>query len=452
MKGFIVAALVLLLILSSTAYGQWEALSFDFTGGGARAAGMGKAYLALSDDVNGLSWNPAGVYVVEKPVLGVSWSSLSPKGATNVLSPSHYRHFEHSGSIDEVTDFSFAAPVRIKGHQFVGSFSYTRSFDAFEDRESFFAGYIFVPDVGDTAYVEETSRNQLSGGANTVNFGFGTRFYGNLSFGVSANIYSGSILREIQTYVYLPDLFIEDWRQSADVEQFISTLDTNKISGVNFTLGLKYAGEKISSGLIVKTPFELKMDFDILIYNILMINDLVEDDGTDTIYFMDNVTKYDMPWTVGLGLAYHASENFVVAADAELRAFKGGKIYVREDVTINPGGDNIETWIELDPRWDNVFTLRLGSEYLWQTGIGTVPLRGGMGLCQMPDQNAWLAEDLSVERSTATCYHFSLGTGLHWEQIRFDASYLVSTIDRVWGTLDYTNRNHHLNLSFTGVF
>src|SRR3989304_126361 len=52
---------------------------FDMTGGGARAQGMGKAFLAVSDDVSALSWNPAGLYGQEKPMLGFSYGAFAPK-------------------------------------------------------------------------------------------------------------------------------------------------------------------------------------------------------------------------------------------------------------------------------------------------------------------------------------------------------------------------------------
>ena len=66
-------------LISTTAFG-YELYNFDFVGGGAKAQGMGNANLGLSDGVNGASWNPAGIYLDEKIVLGVSYQSLMPKG------------------------------------------------------------------------------------------------------------------------------------------------------------------------------------------------------------------------------------------------------------------------------------------------------------------------------------------------------------------------------------
>jgi len=444
--------LVLLLVLASTAYGQYEILSFDFTGGGARAAGMGKAYLAVSDNVNGLSWNPAGIHLVEKPVMGGSWSSLAPRGDATTLSASHIWRMEHSGSVSNISDFSFAAPVRVKGHQFVGSFTFTRAFDAFDDLETYYEGDLEDEVLG-TVYAEQMVKTGLSGGVNVFNLGFGTRLYSNLSFGLSANIYTGSVLRESEQNLFLPDVFLEHLLQNADLEQLTTVMDTNKVSGMNFTIGFKYSGEQTSTGLIVKTPFEMKMDYDLIFYNLVTINGLIEDDGTDTVYFMENVTKYDMPWTIGLGVAHQATENLLLAGDVEYRAFQGGKIYTRDSVLINPGADNIEYWTEWDPRWKNTFTIRLGGEYLWRTGIGTIPLRAGTSYCQFPNKKIEIDFAGFVERSGVSCQSFSLGTGIHWEQIRFDGAYTYSASnDERFLAYEISTRNHHLGISFTGVF
>ncbi len=99
MKGSLTRALVLVLVLSSAAFGQY---SFDFVGGGARAEGMGNAYLGVSDDVSGVSWNPAGIYAIEKPVLGVSYASLAPRGAANAVRLDNYTNLEHTSSFGNI--------------------------------------------------------------------------------------------------------------------------------------------------------------------------------------------------------------------------------------------------------------------------------------------------------------------------------------------------------------
>ncbi|UCE25739.1 MAG: hypothetical protein JSU74_06765 [Candidatus Zixiibacteriota bacterium] len=451
MKGLLLKALVLLLTLTSTVLGQY---SFDFLGGGARAEGMGKAYLAVSDDVNAGSWNPAGLYGIEKPVLGFSYNSLRPRGSANVIFPGSSLYTEHSGSSNTLGAIAFAAPVRLKGHPFVGTVNYGRSFDIYGEFGFELSGFGWWPtDRGPRLLWTNTDISyQIDGGVDVLNFGFGTRFYKDISFGVAANVYSGKALEQRVTYDITEEYPYTDSLQITTGELVRTVVDTLKFSGVNFTVGFKYSGEKTNAALVVKTPFTLNVKFDSLYYQLGYINGMIVDDGTDTVYFMNNLVKYDMPWIVGVGLARKIKDNFLVALDAELRAFKGGKVKVRESLTINPGGGNIEEFLEIDPRWENVFTMRFGGEYLFRTGLGEVPLRLGGGFCPVPNPQT----DAAGETANPTSYSMSLGTGIHWSQISFDIAYSVSTMDSHvydgYGTFDFTDRNHHLNFSFTGIF
>jgi long-subunit fatty acid transport protein len=450
MKGSFYAAVILMLVLASTAFGQYEVLSFDFCGGGARAEGMGKAYLGVSDDITGGGWNPAGLYTIDKPVLGVTWGSLAPRGAGNRITFNQgLVGIEHTGSFAKINSLNFVAPLRIKGHHFVGSFNYTRNFDAYQYDAGAYAGMEFINEFVGSAYLEQQWQSTLEGSVNSVNIAIGTRLYQKISFGFALNVYTGKLLREFSAYSIFPEMPIGDGMQTAVYEMYQTITDTNKVSGINFTTGLKYSGEKLGIGLMVRSPFKMNFDNDTTDVLEAYLNGLPSDPSTRTLYDMNNLTQYDIPWMVGLGFAYNVNENFLVAADMEMRAFKGGKVYVRDSLTINPGGDNIEYFTEHDPFYENVFAVRLGAEYLKQTKYGQVPLRAGLGYCPIPDPDY----DENGETSQAVNYTFSLGSGIHWEQIRFDVAYSLATLDRSWfNEIDYTARNHHLNVSFTGIF
>ncbi|UCG62629.1 MAG: outer membrane protein transport protein [Candidatus Zixiibacteriota bacterium] len=449
MKGHLLKALVLLLTLTSTVLGQY---SFDFSGGGARAEAMGEAYLALSDDVYSASWNPAGLYAIEKPVLGFSWTRLSPRGGSSVILPISGTWMDHTGSFSNLGSIAFAAPFRVKGHPFVGSAAFSRSWDVFLEFSSTYDQLNLWQTQGGLLWLPETMdyRFYLEGGMDVFNMAIATRLYNNISFGISANICTGSVLR--QQFVDRITEYYPITLQIATAQVNSIIEDTSKFSGVNFTLGFKYSGEKTWAGLIVKTPFTLKTDYDSVIYQVAYINGGVVDDGTDTVYFMDKLVKYEMPWIIGFGFAYQVTERLLLAADAEYRAFAGGKVLARESILINPGGDNIETFVEYDPDWQNVSTIRLGGEYMLDTRAGQVPLRLGAGYCPMPDRNSFATGEIS----DANRYCLSLGTGIHWSQIRLDLTYSLSTMDYHafdgYAQRDFTYRNYRLNLGFTGVF
>jgi hypothetical protein len=446
-----------------------EKYSFDFTGGGARAEGMGKAFIAVSDDITAGSWNPAGLYIQEKPILGFSYGSLMPRGSTNLNTGTDIWKFDHTGSFYNLTSFNILAPVRVKGHHFVGSFNYTRNFDEFQGysssgRDSGIITIITYEGVTQwKTYSDWTGISELQGGVNSINMGFGTRMYENLSIGVSLNIYAGEAVKDVR--LVTNDEWVPVDSEAAQHELYVGTqdiIDTNKFSGYNFTVGLKLHAEKLDAGLIVRTPFSLNVKTGRSIYVITRLGALTPGAqfrvvGSDTTYYDNLLAKYDMPLMIGAGIAYHPAENLLLAADMELRSFSGAKIKARDSLFIDPGGKNREFFTEIDPEWNNVFTVRLGGEYLHQTDVGTIPVRAGFGYVPLPAPNV----DLAGGTSTAAGYTLSLGTGIHWNQIHLDWAYTYASSKweewEEWegwtvGNSEQKSHNHHFNFTFTGYF
>src|SRR5574339_20966 len=62
----VASAVALALVLGATARAQ-TGLSLNRAGSGARAAGMGDAFIAVSDDGTAASWNPAGLAQLRQP-------------------------------------------------------------------------------------------------------------------------------------------------------------------------------------------------------------------------------------------------------------------------------------------------------------------------------------------------------------------------------------------------
>ncbi|MFQ6008783.1 MAG: OmpP1/FadL family transporter [Candidatus Zixiibacteriota bacterium] len=435
-----------------------EAYSFNFTGAGARAEGMGKAFIAVSDDITAGSWNPAGLYIQEKPILGFSYGSLIPRGSTNLTTGTNIWKFEHGGSFYDITSFNVLAPVRIKGHHFVGSFNYTRNFDEFQGWS--ISGLDSMVMRGEqqvplwNIYTDWTQTSELQGGVNSVDIGFGTRLYENLSVGVSLNIYTGEAVK-VRNLVSN-----EDWvpidSESVQHEVYVYTqdiIDSNKFSGFNFTVGLKLHSEKLDAGLIVRTPYSLNVKTGRSIFFISRRGAPVpgaqlQVSFSDTTYYDNLLTKYEMPIMLGAGIAYRPAENLLLAADAEFRSFSGAIIEVRDSLFIDPGGKNREYFTEIDPEWNNVFTVRMGGEYLYKTDIGVIPVRAGFGYIPLPAPNI----DMSEDTSTAAGYTLSVGTGIHWNQIYLDWAYSYSSSKWEYRTFDQKSRNHHFNFTFTGYF
>ncbi|MCK4372146.1 MAG: outer membrane protein transport protein [candidate division Zixibacteria bacterium] len=452
--------------------------SFDFTWGGARAEAMGNAYLGLADDITAGAWNPAGLVGFEGPTLGFSLGSTAPHGYTDYSIQSRQWRYDQSGSLSNVSSLNFIAPFRIKGHPFVGSVNFTRNF---EDLMGFgynyeIEDYRWVPRTGniwelDTFLLDVGTRVIDEGGVSSVAFSFGTRVYENTSLGIGVNIYTGRNTEEVFYTQLLADLPITPGAQEVDEVVDVYIVDTTKFSGVNFTLGLKKIGERFSAGLVLRTPFSLNLKTGSSIYQVKSINGLPQEEDTDTTFIDNQLTKYTLPLTIGAGLALNVGDDAVITADAEYRGYGSTKFKRRDSLRIDPAGNNEEYFTDIDPEWNNIFSMRFGSEYRINSSIGMIPLRAGMGMVAIPWPNRSesksphgnfnfphlifmpfvkaLNKDDTPIRST-----YSLGSGIHWSQIKLDWAYTYSTVYRNWGetVVEAKMRDHHFGFTFTGVF
>lgn len=456
--------------------------NLDFTGGGARAKGMGNAFIGVSDDISAISWNPAGLYRIndpyEQPVLSLGLNVF--KSNSDYTFMAFNERFENSARFTDVDLASFLAPVRIKGHPFVVAGSYTQLGDEFASAGFLYDTYTdYTPldDVTDTNLFRQIGQAGYHSSTYAANFGFGTRVYNNLTFGLSINIYSGKATRrEIYTAIYDGIAPADLSGQTVVQVVEILTTDTMSFSGTYFSMGLRYAGEKFSAGLIVKTPHVLKQTADVKVASVNMRNGNVEPDDTETIYWDDNLTELDMPLVVGGGIGFQATENLLLALDAEYRAFSGGEINVRDSIRLNPGEKDTEFFTTTDPQWNNVLTVRAGAEYLWHTGstiVPLMPLRAGFSYVPIPTPNVTgdvvfdttvaaltATPDLHTESAAATS--FSLGTGMHWNQIHLDFAYTNRKLDREdtkklvennpYFRSETSTSDHIFNVTFTGFF
>jgi len=478
MKSFLykIAQVILLLVLIP-AWGicqdipdffdtEFETYGFDFNGNGARAMGMGNAYLGVSDDINAVTWNPAGLFKMESPIIGFSYTSLSARGqfssqrlnSTPVSLPSERIVLDHGASIDALTSLNFLAPLRIKGHPFVGSIAYSRNSNEFQKQGYKFDFLELFPifnEVGtflftDTVLGNVNTTTELRGGIESVNIGFGTRVYSNLAFGTCLNVYSGKIQRSSNSIGLAPGIPINNFQHGYGTI-YQNQIDSNSFSGFNATVGLKLDGAKFDAGLVVRTPFSLNQKGEEVSIEIVDLNGVAF--ITDTTFRIDLLTKYDIPLMVGFGVGYQYRENWLFAADMEYRNFSSSKIKIRENLILVPGGNNIEEFRVLDNsqwQWSNVFIVRAGTEYLKETSVGTIPLRAGLGYVPLPTPNV----DVNGNRSTSVSYQFSVGTGIHWNQIKLDLGYMYKTYNLESGGFiaEENSQNHFLIASFTGYF
>lgn len=210
-------------------------------GSGARAFGMGGAFLAQADDATAASWNPAGLSYLRRKefsVVGVhnDFSQRIPRINTAVT-PTRFvtTQDQLKGS---VADFAaFVYPVRVKERTVAFQVSYQRSF-SFEGKrtsEATVGKSGFMPNGGLLLDTEFTVDGH--GGFDTLSLSSGFEIRSNLRAGVTIN-------RWINGFTQTVD------RPDRDIQ---STWD---IAGTNFNFGLLFAPvPKLNLGAVLKTQF-----------------------------------------------------------------------------------------------------------------------------------------------------------------------------------------------------
>jgi len=461
--------------VGSVGYPALNEVTYSYYGGGARAMAMGYANVGLANDVSSGLWNPAGLWILEDVQMAASYNFFDPVGTfTHNLSDDPV---ENDFDVNAIGHFSFAAPVRIKGHPFVFNFNYDRRNDfALE------AGVVQGP-----VTVTQEDRGYLQ----VFDFGGSTRIYKQLSLGLLLNIYDGRRVKDEKS-IFTRDTVINDVYNIVQTKVSSNRMvDSTTSNAVNFTTGFMLKGEKFSVGATVQTPYTLKHSTD-RTFLLLTTNDgFPSVDESDTVYVLDSLAKQDIPLSVAFGVGMYPMERLTLTLDVNYQNYGSTNWYYRTGFAFDAGGDRSDSYDEIPIDWNNTMGIGAGVEYVFNTGIGRVPLRGGFRFDQLAQPknfsisydnvdydtlgNAFQLDQLMVTRvadGRQSEYSFSLGTGIAWSKIEFDFAYRYTTGGEANVTESYTlyaddgddgvvtggesvkweNKTHEFRVTFTGYF
>lgn len=439
----LVCLFTVLLILCSPLYAQLSSVngyfpslsleSYRYYGGSARSMAMGYAFVGLANDVSSGSWNPAGLWTLESPIVAGSYNSLVPGGT--------YTRSQTPGVIHNELDmnalghFSFVAPVRIKGHPFVFNFNFYRT-----NEYTFEATYDGNASYGDLTYYQKDL-----GHLSIFNFGGSTRIYKQLSFGILLNVFDGRQAGK-RTSTYAANIVTDPvYGTTRHMVQLLTHADSLTATGFNFLGGLMLKEDKFSVGATVHTPFTLKYSNDYSDAMVTTWDGLADIENSDTIYTVDYLSKQDIPLTVAAGIGVFPNENLTLTLDINYQNYGSTKYYHLDSSFFDAGGVRTDFFNEVPIDWNNTFGIGCGAEYMLNFGIGRIPLRAGLRYDQLPQPKYfWFTyNNVGYDQTGAFPYSsyelissaagrqneasFSLGSGIAWSQIGFDFAYRYTT-------------------------
>lgn len=446
MRRIAVIALSLLatvpLAAQNTDIESMSGLQFNFGNPGARALGMGGAFLGLADDASAAEANPAGLTILRKAEISIEGRNyleqqlLTTSGTFPDLEQTAFKHYSKR------VELAFASVVYpIKGftlgayyHQplkNVGAGQVVPVRNEFTGRIEKDVPTFFLPRNGTP--VSQTECNRLVQQQNdpfaclqyTLNpfitavdvqqqtFGLaGAYQFGKVSVGATARYQTYS--QSSFTYRVTPtfDFSSISLQTTADVNG--SDLEMKKESDVTFSAGFKYAPtDRISVGGVYKQGAEFVVPTYIA----------AQSTGFEFVKLAD--TTFHVPDVMGLGVSIRPIPVLTVNVDAVRVNYSN---LVDDFVATNADVRDVENAFYAP----DVTEIHVGAEYFFSTKV-PFALRAGYwrdpahateyrGPLNQPD----LVAEAVLYPKGKGANHFSVGAGLAWPRFQIDLAYDTS--------------------------
>jgi len=418
---FLFLIICLLLIGNVThLFGQTDEYLFShFSSGlGARALGMGKAYLAISDDSSASSWNPAGLAELSQPEFSLSFSYLNSKNripdyryeGIQLGYTTNYQVIDSkAASYGQFFDFlGFAYPFRILGRNVVTQLSYQRKVpfsltQKYEYQFEYQSRYRYDYDY----HLKSTGE----GGYDVISLTLAAEIFKNFRVGVVINRwFNGFSLPVEEAYAYSVENYYgltADWNESLkDTLQF-------EISGYSLSVGLLYKiSETINIGFVYKSRFQGNLDYS----NEAQFHNSY--DGASLSGSYSGRGEIYLPPAFGAGIALNLTDNLLISFDYMKTLWSEGKIkdYARANSSggvpsteefLYPTMQSPDLYEQLDTQH-----YAAGLEYQAKIKKITFPLRAGLFYD--------LQYSLDSENIQKGYLGISFGSGYRWRNLKFD--------------------------------
>ncbi|NQV18166.1 MAG: hypothetical protein HQ534_06460 [Armatimonadetes bacterium] len=370
MKKFLIGFLIVFVSLN-----LFAGADYNITGAGARAAGLGGAFIAVADDATAISWNPAGLTQLYRPEISIVTKFIAEDW--------EYKSSYWDAESDKQSHFAFnfaSAAYPFMNGKLVAAIAYQQQLDWYSDWED--------------------EDDKSTGGANSITSGLAFRLLPIISIGFSTNVWLGNWIHD-DVWAYHPD---EDDYDYVD--------RTITFSGLNFVFGLMVDFNNLETpvplkfGATMRTPFDLEV--------------AVEADYED-FEDLEYTNTVDMPIMLGFGASFRIGDYFTLSTDYEIRAYADSKIHYEL------GGTS-----DLSDSRDNLSQIRVGAEYLFVTDFAVIPLRTGFKTIPtlLANGNGPSNDWEFTDQTTGT--GFSFGTGLIFDRIAIDATFEMTSYEEKW--------------------
>lgn len=359
-------------------------------GSGARALGMGGAFIAVADDATAASWNPGGLIQLERP-------EISAVGAVFSRTEDLFFRRQQGGAGEQSVSglglnyLSAAYPFTVDSYNMIVSFNYQHLFDfAREWRYDFRdAGSRFKRD-----YHQE-------GGLYAYGLATCIQVRPELSLGFTLNLWEDGI-HDNGWDENMHDIKLVK-SAGGSIDRFDSRRkDHFSFTGYNANVGALWGlTDSLTVGAVFKTPFTADLEHRFLSMEKGPVGPLRVERRTFS-------EELDMPMSYGVGVAYRFSDEWTASADVYRTEWGDFVLTTSDGRKLSPvsgrnaGASHIPATTQV----------RLGTEYLIIKPKVIVPLRAGAFYDPAP-----------AEGGIDSFFGFSLGSGVGIGSYVLDIAY-----------------------------
>jgi long-subunit fatty acid transport protein len=386
-------------------------------GSGARALGMGGAFIAVADDATAASWNPAGLVQLERPEMSfvVDYSRRKEE-----YSSDSRPEIETSSVTNEtrINFLSFTFPFSLLNRNMVLSANYQRLYD-------FERSFDHPRDLAGAVIGEEAVDYNQSGYLGALGLAYALELTSWLSLGATLNIWTDNLgirngwtekvttQAEI-TAIDVPGIGVIPLDPPTNAEVTFKD-EYENFRGTNWNFGLLWdINRYLSLGAVVKTAFWGDLDHKFTVIN-------RDNDGNVTFTnILTEDAELRLPLSYGAGMSLRLSDSFTM--DLDVYRTEWSKYYIED------GQGNKFSGVDGRPKdesnVDDTTQVRLGAEYLFLMPEKhlVIPVRGGVFYDPEPKQGN--PEDF---------YGISVGSGFAYKKFIFDAAYQFRWANNVHG-------------------
>jgi len=375
---------MLTLFLSTSVFAQQFEFSSSLNpvGSGARATGMGGAFIGVADDATAASWNPAGLIQLEKPEVSFVYANFSREQTYN--STSHPEVNTTNTMSDNGINYMSAVfkPFVLLDHNVVMSINYQRLYEMNKKVSFPYSSYDYVQ-MQQTGYLYALSPAVAVQVNPKFSLGATLNFWKDYLGSNGWNQYSHSFSTSLGNF---------------DTQ----TRTTVAFDGINMNFGFLWnALSNVSIGGVVKTPFDAK----ITQTSMTVVQNGLPTDNSSTV----RQSTMSMPLSYGVGVQYRPKDSFVLALDVYQTKWSDFWITNASGKKINPLDGSTNSL-------KDTTQARLGVEYLMIGNARTVALRCGL-----------FSDPEPATGKTDAYRGLSLGAGYSTKQYALDASYQYRT-------------------------